>query len=83
MGSHVIRIRKETYELLKAESEKRRISMSELIHEAVKHFLHGNHHNNNKNTIMLLSQIEDLKREIEKIKQFLSRKFGMEFFTSR
>jgi len=87
MGNYKVRIRKETYELLREESEKRGVSMSELIHEAVKWFMHGHYPYVNSGTInhidRVLSEIENLKRDLERIKQFLTRKFAMEFYTSK
>jgi Ribbon-helix-helix protein, copG family. len=80
----MIRIRKETYEFIKAEAEKRRTSMSQLIDEAIKLYSNAYYQPHQMLTISevksILSELESLKRDVEKIKQFLTKKFGMELF---
>jgi len=87
VSPHKVSVRDSTYKLLKEEAEKRGLTISELIDEAVRWFIHGHHPPHNSTTIKDFnwtpSEIEDIKQDLEKIKQFLTRKFGMEFFTSR
>jgi len=82
MRERRVRLKKEVYELARAEAERRGATISELVNEAVFWFLHGHHPIVNSYTInnfdRALSEIEGLRREIEKVKQFLIKKFGME-----
>jgi len=78
------RLRKETYELLKAEAERRRIPISQLVDTAVFWFLHGHRPVESSYPISdlnkVLSEMEKLKQEVEKIKRFLLKRFGMEVY---
>ena len=84
MGDNRVRLRKETYRIIKEEAEKRAISMSELIEQALKCFLSVDYQQRDSGIIndfkRGLSELEDLKRDVEKIKQFLVKKFGMEVY---
>jgi hypothetical protein len=61
--------------------------MSELANEAINLFLQKDYYFHKLGTITnidrALSELESLKRDVEKIKQFLARKFGMEVYTLR